>query len=187
VQPAALDASVHPVVRHTMRWSAEYAVTCVSPETGAVLRLLAGTSRSRTVIEVGTGLGVSGLWLLAGLPPEAILTSIDIDTDLQAMARQAYAAAGHAPGRFRLLAGRAEVLLGRLAEASYDMMLIDVAEQRAGAIDAAARLLRPGGLLLVHHPAEDDRSRLSTPPWTSAALGPDLLGATRALAPTASI
>jgi predicted O-methyltransferase YrrM len=188
VQPAALDAAaVDPVVRHTMRWSAEYAVACVSPETGAVLRLLADASRSRAVIEVGTGLGVSGLWLLAGLPPEAILTSIDIDADLQGMARQAYAAAGHAPGRFRLLAGRAEVLLGRLAEATYNLMFIDITDQRAVAVDAAARLLRPSGLLLVHHPTEDDRVRLRAPLWTAAALGPELLSATRAASPAAPI
>jgi predicted O-methyltransferase YrrM len=103
------------------------------------------------------------------------------------MARQAYAAAGHAPGRFRLLAGRAELLLGRLAEATYDLMFVDVADQRAVAVDAAARLLRPSGLLLVHHPTEDDQVRLSGPLWTNAAHGPDLLGATRALSPTAPI
>lgn len=170
---------VDPVVLHTMRWSAEYAVNCVSPESGAVLRLLATATQPRAAIEVGTGLGVSGLWLLAGLPPESVLTSIDIDEDLQAMARQAYAAAGHTPGRFRLLTGRAEVLLGRLADTTYDLMLLDVAELHPLGAESAARLLRPGGLLLVHHPTDETRAHLTGPQWTIAPLGPELLAAAR--------
>jgi predicted O-methyltransferase YrrM len=162
-----------------MHWSAEYAVQCVSPETGAVLRLLTAATGPRAVIEVGPGLGVSGLWLLESLAPDSILTSVDIDGDLQAMARQAYAAAGHATGRFRLLTGRAEVLLARLAEGAYDLMFIDVLDQHALGIQAAARLLRPGGLLLIHHPTEDDHTRLADPQWTAAGLSPHLLAATR--------
>jgi predicted O-methyltransferase YrrM len=168
---------VDPVTLHTMRWSAEYAVACVSPATGAVLRLLAASTRPRAAIEVGTGLGVSGLWLLQGLPSGSVLTSIDIDTDLQAMARQAYAAAGHPPARYRLLTGRAEVLLGRLADATYDLVFVDILDQRGVAMEAAARLLAPGGLLVVHQPTDDDHARLLPGDWTAAPLGPELLAA----------
>lgn len=162
-----------------MRWSDEYAVPYVSPETGAALRLLATICRPRAAVEVGTGVGVSGLWLLPGLPPGSILTSIDIDADLQAMARQAYAAADHPPTRYRLLTGRAEVMLGRLADNSYDLMFLDVADQHGVGIEAATRLLRANGLLIVHHPTDDDRARLAGPEWTPAPLGPQLLAATR--------
>ena len=168
----------HPVVLHPMRWSAEFAVACVPPAAGAVLNLLASATRAQAVVEVGTGLGVSGLWLLSGMPPEGVLTSIDIDADLQAMARQAYAAAGHAPGRFRLLTGRAEVMLGRLADAAYDLVFIDIPEQHPLWTEAAARLLRPGGLLVVRQPTENQRAQLTAPQWTCADLGSDLLAAT---------
>ena len=170
---------LRPVITHTMRWSAEFAIPCVSPDTGAVLRLLAAATRPRAAVEIGTGLGVSGLWLLDGLPSEAVLTSIDIDPDLHAMARQAYAAAGHRPGRDRLLTGRAEVLLNRLTDAAYDLVFIDITAQRPLWTDAAARLLRPGGLIVVHEPTDEDRARLTAPHWTPAELRPELLAATR--------
>jgi predicted O-methyltransferase YrrM len=182
--------AVDPVIVYTMNWSAEYAVRCVPPETGAVLRLLATTTRAAAVVEVGTGLGVSGLWLLAGLAPGSVLTSIDIDMDLQDMARQAYAAAGHEPRdvrrgdeptsrRFRLLTGRADVLLPRLADASYDLVFLDIDEQQDGLAEAAGQVLCPNGLLVLHRPSADDHARLAAGPWHLAWLGPDLLGATR--------
>ncbi len=174
--------TTHPVVLHTMSWSAEFSVACVAPAVGSVLRLLATATRARAVVEVGTGLGVSGLWLLDGLPTDAVLTTIDIDADLQAMARQAYAAAGHGPGRYRLLTGRADVMLPRLADAGYDLMLIDITDDRPLCTEAAARLLRPGGVLMVHQPTADDHARLSSPHWTTARLQLDLLAATPARA-----
>jgi Predicted O-methyltransferase len=170
---------LRPVITHTMRWSAEFAIPCVTPTTGAVLRLLAAATRARAVVEIGTGLGVSGLWLLDGLGPDGVLTSIDADPDLHAMARQAYAAAGHPSGRYRLLTGRAEILLGRLTDAAYDLVFVDITEQRPLWTDAAARLLRPGGLIVLHEPSDEDRDRLTAPVWTAADLGLDLLAATR--------
>jgi predicted O-methyltransferase YrrM len=170
---------LHPVVLHTMRWSAEFAIPCVAPSTGATLRLLAQATQAHAVVEVGTGLGVSGLWLLDGLGPSGLLTTIDGDADLHGMARQAYAAAGHSPSRYRLLTGRAEVMLGRLTDAAYDLLFVDIDEQRTVWTEAAARLLRPGGLLVVHEPDDEDRDRLVTPQWTSAELGTALLAAIR--------
>jgi predicted O-methyltransferase YrrM len=172
-------AAVDPVIVYTMNWSAEYAVPCVPPETGVVLRLLATATRAAAVVEVGTGLGVSGLWLLAGLAPGSVLTSIDIDMDLQDMARQAYAAAGHDPRRSRLLTGRADVLLPRLADARYDLVFMDIGEHQGGLAEAAGRVLRPDGLLVLHRPSADDHARLAAGRWHLAWLGPDLLGANR--------
>ena len=67
------------------------------PGAGAALRLLAAAVRRRAVVEVGTGAGVSGLWLLGGMPADGILTTIDVEAEHQRAARKAYAAAGFAP------------------------------------------------------------------------------------------
>jgi predicted O-methyltransferase YrrM len=124
-------------------------------------------------VEVGTGLGVSGLWLLAGLREDAVLTTIDRDPDHQAMARQSFAAAGVGPNRTRLITGSARTVLPRLADAAYDLVFVDAPVE--GAVPEAHRLLRPGGLLVVHRPALE--SLPEGPGWLPARLGTDLLGA----------
>src|SRR5437763_1174279 len=45
---------------------------------GTALCFLAATVGARAVVEVGTGVGVSGLWLLRGMAPGGVLTSIDV-------------------------------------------------------------------------------------------------------------
>ena len=68
---------------------------------GVVLRLLAAAVKAKSVVEVGTGAGTSGLWLLEGMPSDGILTTIDVEPEHQAAARRAYQEAGiprSAPG-----------------------------------------------------------------------------------------
>ena len=47
----------------------------VTPATGAALRMLAASVAARSVAEIGTGTGVSGLWILDGMEPDGVLTS----------------------------------------------------------------------------------------------------------------
>src|SRR5690606_18119196 len=91
---------------------------------GAALAFAAGAANARNIIELGTGCGVSALWLLHGAPA-ATLTSIDTDIDHQQAARTALTAAGAPSSRVRLIAGRAHDVLPRMNEGAYDLMLID--------------------------------------------------------------
>lgn len=91
----------------------------VTPAVGALLCLLAKLSGGKAVAEVGTGAGVSGLWLLSGMRDDGVLTTIDIEPEHLRLARQAFAEAGIGPSRTRLISGRAQEVLTRLADASY--------------------------------------------------------------------
>ncbi|HEY5840037.1 MAG TPA: methyltransferase, partial [Mycobacterium sp.] len=51
----------------------------VTPAVGALLSLLTRLSGGKAVVEVGTGAGVSGLWLLSGMREDGVLTTIDIE------------------------------------------------------------------------------------------------------------
>jgi predicted O-methyltransferase YrrM len=122
----------------------------VMPGVGAALRLLAAAVGARSVVEVGTGAGVSGLWLLSGMPSDGILTTIDVEAEHQRAARQAYLAAGIASQRTRVITGRALDVLPRLTDAAYDMVVIDGDKAEYPAyVEQAIRLLRSGGVLAL--------------------------------------
>lgn len=126
-------------------------VTAISPGTGATLRLLAATCGARAVVEIGTGTGVSGMWLLRGMRAAGVLTTIDVEAEHQRIARRVFQEAGFAPGRTRIITGRALDVLPRLADGVYDMVFVDAEPaDYAAQVDAARRLLRPGGVLALH-------------------------------------
>ena len=117
---------------------------------GAALRLLAAASGARHVVEVGTGAGTSGLWLLAGMPADGVLTSIEIEPEHALRAKRSFAAAGIAPQRTRVITGRAVDVLPRMNDASYDLVHIDADKEGYPTyVEHAIRLLRPGGVLAM--------------------------------------
>ncbi len=123
----------------------------VSRLTGGALRFLAAAVGARATVEIGTGCGTSGIWLLRGMRPGGVLTTVDAEPEHQRLARASFIAAGFQPGRFRLIGGLALEVLPRLADGAYDMVFCDADRQELPAYLAAAlRLLRPGGLVAVN-------------------------------------
>ena len=68
--------------------AAELGTNPVSPSVGALLALLARATDARAVVEIGTGTGVSGLWLLNGMAPDGVLTTIDPEPEHHRAARR---------------------------------------------------------------------------------------------------
>lgn len=131
--------------------SLERAVDAVSPAVGAQLAVLAAATRAESIIEIGTGLGVSGLWMLHGAP-EATLTSIDIEAEHHEAARAVFTEAGHSAARVRLIGGRALDVLPRMNDRSYDLVLIDAdPENLLAYAEHGLRLVRPRGVVAVPH------------------------------------
>ena len=118
----------------------------------AALTFLAATIGARSVVEIGTGVGVSGLNLMAGMAPDGILTSIDIEAEHHRAAKKAFTDAGIGPTRTRLINGRALDVLPRLTDGAYDLVFVDGAKtEYPQYVAEALRLLRPG------RPAGDGR------------------------------
>ena len=116
---------------------------------GAALRFLAALLGARSVVEIGTGTGVSGLWLLRGMAPDGILTSIDVEPEHQRAAREAFTDAGFAAAQLRLINGMALEVLPRLADGAYDLVFVDGPKaQYQDCLAEALRLLRPGGVVV---------------------------------------
>jgi len=130
----------------------------VLPGAGATLRLLAATASAKAVVEIGTGAGVSGLWLMEGMPADGVLTTIDVEAEHQRAAREAYAAAGIAPQRTRVITGRALDVLPRLTDGAYDMVVVDGDKaEYPQYVEQAVRLLRSGGVLAIDNMLWHDR------------------------------
>jgi len=126
----------------------EVGASPIGPAGGAALRFIAALINARTVVEVGSGCGVSGIWLLRGMRSDGVLTSVDVEPENQRLAKQAYAQAGFAAGRTRMIAGRALEVLPRLTDGAYDMVFCDAMKQEyPDYLTEALRLLRPGGVV----------------------------------------
>jgi predicted O-methyltransferase YrrM len=137
----------------------------ILPGGGAALCFLATALNAKSVVEIGTGCGVSGLWLLRGMRADGTLTSVDVETEHQRLARQAFAEAGFSGGRVRLITGRALDVLPRLSDGGYDLVFADAAKQEyTDYLAEAVRLLRVGGIVafdnaLWHHRVADPAQR----------------------------
>jgi predicted O-methyltransferase YrrM len=122
--------------------------TPIGPAGGAALRFIAAAVNARSVVEIGTGCGTSGIWLLRGMRSDAVLTSVDAEPEHQRLARKAFTEAGFPSNRYRLISGKALDVLPRLTDGAYDLVFCDADKQEyPDYLAAAQRLLRPGGVM----------------------------------------
>ncbi|MFK4791566.1 O-methyltransferase [Microbacterium sp. ZW T5_56] len=121
----------------------------ISPGIGAQAAVIAATTAATSIMEIGTGAGVSGLWLLHGAP-HAVLTTIDKEPEHLGVARQSFQEARVPAARARFITGRALDVLPRMNEGSYDIVLVDADPENVIAyVEHGLRLVRAGGTVLV--------------------------------------
>ncbi|MDQ6936058.1 MAG: O-methyltransferase [Actinomycetota bacterium] len=136
----------------------EVGVAPIGSGGGAALRFLASVLDARAVVEIGTGTGVSGLWLLRGMRSDGVLTSVDTEAEHQRLARETFNEAGIPPQRARLIPGSALEVLPRLTDGHYDVVFCDGDKQEySDYLAEALRLLRPGGVVAFDNALWHDR------------------------------
>lgn len=129
----------------------EHGLDPIAPAVGAQMALVAAAANASNIVEIGTGLGLSALWVLEGAP-EATLTSIDSEFEYHEQAREIFTAAGYPASRIRLITGKALDVLPRMNENSYDIVVVDGdPEQLVANVEHALRLVRVGGTVLIPH------------------------------------
>jgi predicted O-methyltransferase YrrM len=145
------------VIARARLQSLELGVEPIAPSLGAQSAVIVAATNAANIVEIGTGVGVSGLWMLRG-SARAMLTSIDLEIDHQQHARSFFSDAGIAANRVRLITGRALDVLPRMNENSYDVVLVDADPQSViEYVEHGLRLARPGGTVLVAHALWKDR------------------------------
>lgn len=119
----------------------------------ALTRFLAELIGASSIVEVGTGTGVSGLYLLD--LPEVNFTSIDSEMAQAKAARRAFDEAGIPATRYRLITGSTKEVIGKLADNSYDIFVMretgesNDTDYLVDALEEIHRALRPGGLVVL--------------------------------------
>jgi predicted O-methyltransferase YrrM len=154
----AEDYVTEPDTIQAARKSAEeLGVEALTPAAGNQLALLAALSKAKSIVEVGTGAGVSGLWLLSA-SSDSVLTTIDDEPEYQNVAKENFKKAGIAPNRVRVIAGKGQAVMGNMAESAYDLVFIDVdPESLEQLLNHAVSLAKPGGAIVISHALWRDR------------------------------
>jgi caffeoyl-CoA O-methyltransferase len=143
-----LRSAPDPVLAEMEAHAARERVPIVVPETGALLSVLALASGARRVLEVGTAIGVSTLYIARALPPGGTVVSFEIDEARHASARDYLGRAG-VLDRVDLRLEDARTGLAAL-QPPFDMAFIDgVKSQYGDYFETLLPLLRSGGVLAV--------------------------------------
>jgi len=135
----------------------EMGIESITASTGSHLAVLVSALKAKAVVEVGTGVGVSGLWMLLA-NDSCVLATIETESEYQELAKLAFDQAGIASSRLRLINGKSSDVLANLADAAYDVVLLDGdKETLLRQVSESFRLLRPGGVLAIAHALWRDR------------------------------
>ena len=120
-----------------------------TPGVGNFLKFAAQLSKAKSVVEIGTGSGVGGLWLLSGMPADGVLTTIDSEREHSKIARNIFEEADIPATKYRIITGKLIEVIGKLADSSYELVIIRPALDLFDMIQESYRLLKPNGLLII--------------------------------------
>ncbi len=145
---AGLTRASHPVLDRIRDEGRAAGVPIVDPLTGALLHALTRSSGATRVLEIGTAIGYSTIWMATALPATGLLVTLERDHARATTARGYIREAG-VDDRVNVMIGDAERYLHKLA-GPFDLIFQDGDKTQYGPVlDALVRLLRPGGLLVT--------------------------------------
>jgi predicted O-methyltransferase YrrM len=114
---------------------------------GPLLGALAAAAKPKRLLEVGCGLGYSGLWLAYGAGTGGYVETIEASKEHAKIARGHFKAEG-LEKRIQVLVGEATRVLPAL-KGRYDLIYFDInPSESLVVLDHSERLLRRGGLLI---------------------------------------
>jgi len=145
---AGLNRAGDPVLDEIARDNATRGLPLVDAEVGALLRVLATATAATRILEIGTAIGYSGIWLAGALPPGGMLLTMELNEDRAREARDNFAKAGLAD-RVSVIVGDAQLKIAKVS-GPFDLIFQDGDKMLYGPLlDRLVDLLRPGGLLVT--------------------------------------
>lgn len=145
---ANLNRAPDALLEEISRKGAERNLPLVDAEVGALLRVLATALSARRILEIGTAVGYSGIWMAAALPPDGMLMTMEMDPVRGREAQENFKAAGLA-SRVSVIMGDAQRMIAKVA-GPFDLIFQDGDKKLyVPMLDRLVALLRPGGLLVT--------------------------------------
>lgn len=120
-----------------------------TPAVGNFLKFATQLTGAKSVVEIGTSSGVSGLWVLQGLSDDGVLTTIDVEREHSKIARTVFEEADIPSTKYRIITGNLIDVVGKLADNSYELIITRDALDLFEIVQESFRLLKSGGLLIV--------------------------------------
>jgi predicted O-methyltransferase YrrM len=137
-----------PILDEIAERGREAELPLVDAEVGALLRVLALSIAASRILEIGTAIGYSGIWLAGALPAGGMLLTMESNADRARIARENFARAGFAD-RVNVVGGDAQRMIAKVA-GPFDLIFQDGDKAAYGPmLDRLVSLLRPGGLLVT--------------------------------------
>jgi predicted O-methyltransferase YrrM len=145
---AALRKEPHPHLAVIDREGRAEGLPLANPETGALLHALVRANGARRILEIGTAIGYSALWMATALPADGALVTMEEDITRAARARDHFVASGHAD-RISVIVGDATRFLHKIG-GPFDVIFQDGDKMLyEPMLERLIELLRPGGLLIA--------------------------------------
>ena len=145
---SGLNRAADEVLAEIARDGEQQDLPLVDAEVGALLRVLATAIGATRILEVGTCIGYSGIWLAGALPKDGMLFTLEMNEERANIAKANFAKAGLSD-RVSVMVGDAQLKIVKLA-GPFDLIFQDGAKPLYNTLlDPLVERLRPGGLLVT--------------------------------------
>ena len=145
---AGLNHAGDQLLDDIARGNATRGLPLVDAEVGALLRVLATSIGASRILEIGTAIGYSGIWLAGALPAGGMLVTLELEEGRAREARDNFARAG-VSDRVSVVVGDAQLKIAKVS-GPFDLIFQDGSKKLyTPLLDRLVALLRPGGLLVT--------------------------------------
>jgi predicted O-methyltransferase YrrM len=145
---SGLNHASDAVLDEIARGNVTRGLPLVDAEVGALLRVMATAVNASRILEIGTAIGYSGIWLAGAMPAGGMLVTMELDEGRAREARDNFARAG-VSDRVSVVVGDAQLKIAKVS-GPFDLIFQDGAKKLySPLLDRLVALLRPGGLLIT--------------------------------------
>jgi caffeoyl-CoA O-methyltransferase len=145
---SGLNRAHDAVLDEIARAGSDADLPLIDAEVGALLRVLATAIGARHILEIGTCIGYSGIWLAGALPNDGMLITMEKDADRARIAKANFERAGLGD-RVSIMIGDAQLKIAKVA-GPFDLIFQDGHKPLYNTLlESLVGLLRPGGLLVT--------------------------------------